>query len=122
MKTKLEFQFVIPLDSLLSTARDNLESEDQDIHAVSKAILDHTSESIKIRDAIIADEHVYLAPYVDFWFGDSISAANRLLNHQDESIRLLSKCLIDQEQAALLTKMSFLAEMNRLGAEPNHTD
>jgi len=105
---------------ILKTANDNLGSNDENVRAVAKAILDVTREATKVKEGIAADGNVDLAPYFDFWFADAIAAANTLLNSENENIRYMAKCLIEQEQAILKSKMDFLDEMKRCGIKPRH--
>jgi len=119
-KVTFKFDFVIPAEMILKTANDNLGSNDENVRAVAKAILDVTREATKVKEGIAADGNVDLAPYFDFWFADAIAAANTLLNSENENIRYMAECLIEQEKAILKSKMDFLDEMKRCGIKPRH--
>jgi hypothetical protein len=119
-KVSLNFDFVIPADLVVNAANENLDSDDENIRAVSKAILDLTREATKVKDGMMADGNVDLAPYFDFWFADAIPAANVLLDSKDDNIRYMAECLIEQEKAILKSKTAFLDEMKRRGIKPQH--
>ena len=113
------FDFLIPADFLLEFARNSHNAQNEDLRAVAKAVLDATHEATTVQKAIAANGKVDLAPYFDFWFGDAIEAANRLIDSDDENTRYLAKCVIGQQKAVADSKESFLREMKRLGVEPN---
>jgi hypothetical protein len=117
-KVTLNFSFVIPAEMILKTANDNLDSSDESIRSVAKAILDVTREAKRVQEGIAADGNVDLAPYFDFWFADAIAAANSLLNSEKENIRYMAESLIEQEKAILKSKIDFLDEMKRCGIKP----
>ena len=111
----LQFDWVRPSNLIIAVACDGVDSTEADVRDVSKALLDLIAEAARIQMGILADGSVDLAPYFDFWFADSIVAANRLLSHDEETIRLLAECLICQEQSLIESKESFLKSMHRLG-------
>jgi hypothetical protein len=117
-KVTFDFDFVIPAEMTLKTAKDNLGSSDENVRAVAKAIVDVTREATRVQESLRADGNIDLAPYFDFWFADAVAAANKLLNSGNENIRYMAKCLIEQEQAILKSKRSFLDEMKRRGIRP----
>lgn len=117
-----KLDFVIPADIVVCTANENLDSVDENTRAVSKAILDLTREATKVQAAVAEDGDVDLAPYFDFWFADSIAAANALVKCDDTTaaVRDMAEMLIKQEEAVLKSKAAFLKEMKRLGVKPKH--
>ena len=119
-KVSLNLNFVIPADLVVNTANENLDSDDENIRTVSKAILDLTREATKVKDGMATNGNVDLAPYFDFWFADAIAAANTLLKYDDANIRYMAECLIEQEKAIHKSKTSFLEEMKRLGIKPKY--
>ena len=119
-KVSLNFDFVIPADLIVTTANKNLTSTNENIRAVSKAILDLTREATTVKNGMTASGNVDLAPYFDFWFADAVAAANALLNNEDNNIRYMAECLIEQEQAILKSKTAFLEEMKSRGIKPQH--
>ena len=115
MNFKFSLGFVMPEEFVLESARGGVESPDVDIQAVSKALLDLTTVAKKVQADILEDISVDLGPYFDFWFADSVAAASRLLNHEQEQVRYLAQCLIDQEKSVLQSREGFLLELKRLG-------
>jgi hypothetical protein len=103
----------------MTIARASVTSPDENYRSVAKAVLDVTAEALSIQKAIAEDGRVDLAPYFDFWFGDAVGCANKLLQYDDKEARHLGQCLIDLEKASIKSKESFLAEMKRLGIQPS---
>lgn len=120
-KASFDFEVVIPTDMVVLAAKKHTDSDNENVRAVAKALLDLTAVSTMIRDRIKNRQPVDLAPYFDFWFADAITAANLIESSDNESIRFLAKSLIAQEDAILRSKMEFLSEMKRRGIRPNHT-
>ncbi len=113
----LKFDFVMPADPVLRTAIKAAGSQDENLRAVGKAMLDVTREAKSIQEALVAGRPVELSPYFDFWFGDAVAAANVVLKSDDESSRALARCLIEQEQAIIKSRKGFLDEAKRLGVK-----
>ncbi len=115
MNVELSFNFILPLGPVLHLAENSVHSDDENLRSVSKAVLDVAREAKKIQSAFEEDRDVDLAPYLDFWFANTIDAANVLLSSTDETTRNLGKCLIEQEKAITNSKAEFLEEMKRRG-------
>ena len=116
---QFSFEFITPAERVMAFARASIASHDENYRSVAKAVLDVTAEALSIQKAIAEDGRVDLAPYFDFWFGDAVGCANKLLQYDDKEARHLGQCLIDLEKASIKSKESFLAEMKRLGIQPS---
>jgi hypothetical protein len=111
----------MPTKHVLDIARTWLASSDHEKRrAIAKALIDVTKEARTVQRGLADNGNVDLAPYFDFWMGDAVSAANELLNSNDENDRTLAQCLIDQEKAIIKSKADFLAEMKRQGIQPKN--
>jgi hypothetical protein len=117
-QVRLTFDFVMPVERIMAVARDHLDSPDGNYRSVAMAVLDVTAVATTIQKEIAADGNVDLAPYFDFWFGDAVDCAHKLLHYSDSDARDLGQCLIDMEKAAIKSKENFLTEMKRLGIRP----
>lgn len=117
---KFDFQFIEPSEAVMEAAQKLRESPDEDRRCTAKALLDVTAAGRAIKDAIIEDRDVDLAPYFDFWFADAVSAAEKLQHADDKDARHLAQCVLDSEKAIIKSKESFLAEMKRLGIKPKN--
>lgn len=116
---QFDFQFVEPVETVMAAACKLVNSPDENRRSVAKAVLDVTAAGRTIKDALVENRDADLAPYFDFWFGDSITCAEKLLHSDDQDARLLAECLIAMEKATIQSKESFLAEMKRLGVRPS---
>ena len=97
----LSFQFIEPVDRLMAVARTFAVSPDENRRTVAKALLDVTAAGLAIKKAIEENRNADLAPYLDFWFADAISSAQKLLQYEDIESRDLAQCLIDSEKAII---------------------
>jgi hypothetical protein len=117
-KFRFKFEFIMPAERIMAVARNNLDSPDENLRSVAKAVLDVTAEASKIKSAMAEDKDADLGPYFDFWFADALNCANQLLDCEEPDARNLARCLIDIERATVKSKESFLVEMKRLGLRP----
>ncbi|SRR5216684_818108 len=117
-KFNFSFSFIEPAPHLLEAARKFADSPEENRRAVAKAVLDVTAAGRAIKEALLQNRDADLAPYLDFWFADSVACAQKLFASDDKEARYLAECLIQLEQAAIKSKESFLAEMKRLGIKP----
>jgi hypothetical protein len=102
----------------MASAQKFLSSPDESLRSVAKALLDVTAAGLPIKQAMMEDRDAKLDPYLDFWFGDSINCAEKLVHSDDEEVRHVAECLIDAEKAVIKSKESVLAEFKRLGIKP----
>jgi hypothetical protein len=126
---KVQFQFSLeyiePAEYMVSVARKFADSPDENRRAVAKALLDVSAAGLAVKkameprtdteSAMKANTNTDMAPYLDFWFADAISSAQKLLRYDDAESRDLAQCLIDAEKAVMKSKESVLAEIKRLG-------
>lgn len=124
--TKMDFRFVIPTDVVLSNANDLLMSDNQDHRDIGKVVTDLTVIQKTIQESIqhemTNDGTVDLAPWFDYWFGDTIETAQRLKDSPQIPVSHVAHVLLDQESAIIHSKESFLKEMKRLDVRPKHDD
>lgn len=117
-KVQFSFAFVEPSETVVAAAQRFLSSPDEKLRSVAKALLDVTAAGLPIKKGMMEDSDTKLDPYLDFWFGDAISCAERLLHSDNEEVRHIAQCLIDAEKAVIKSKESILSEMKRLKIKP----
>jgi hypothetical protein len=119
-RVELSLQFIEPAEHLTATARKFADSPDENRRSVAKALLDVTAAGLAIKKAMENNADADLAPYLDFWFVDSISCAQQLLKYDDAESRNLAQCLIDAEKAVIESKERVLSEIKRAGLKPGN--
>jgi hypothetical protein len=108
----LHFQYVIPADTVLATARTMAASAIQDEMDVGKAVLELTEIAQKTQAALTGKagkQNYKLEVYFDYNFGGSLEAAKRLLSSAVDEVYNVAKCLINQFEAVGESRASFLA-------------
>jgi hypothetical protein len=115
LQCEFALEFIEPPPPVRVLARKLLDSPDDNCRSLAKAVLDVAKAGRKIKTSIAGDKEIDLAPYFDFWFGDALDTAQKLLHSDDKVIRQLAQCLIEMEKAVVESKENFLVEMKRLG-------
>ncbi len=116
--TQFDFQFIIPTDAVLASAKVLLISDIQQHRDIAKVVVELTDIQKAIQAEIMKDGTVDLAPWFDYWFGDTIETAQQLKNSASVDISHVAHVLIEQEAGIIHSKESFLKEMKRLGVRP----
>jgi hypothetical protein len=121
-QAQFDFQFVIPTDDVLIQAQTLLQSDVQNHRDIAKVVTELTAIQKQIQDDISKDGTVDLAPWLDYWFGDTIETAQHLKQSDAIDVSRVAHILLDQEAAIIRSKESFLNEMKRLAVQPKHED
>lgn len=116
---RIGFEFVIPADQLLASAREMLASPIQEYRDIAKAVLEVTDISLDLQHRLSSQIEADFAPYFDYWFGDAIEAAKRHKASSDKGVAAVAESLIAQEEAIVHSKEAFLLEAKRLNIRPN---
>lgn len=119
-KFSFSLKFIEPVEHLMTTARAFATSPDENRRSVAKALLDVTALGMDLKNAIEENRDADMAPYLDFWFADSVACARKLRHYEDPESRDLAECLISAEQDVIASKESVLSEIKRLGLKPGN--
>ena len=104
--------FINPAENILAFANDSLSSPNEHLRSVAKAVIDITRESKTLQESITSP-NPDIAPYIDFWFGDSLDFARTLLASPDRMSRNLAQCLIAHEESVVASRAAMLEEAKR---------
>jgi hypothetical protein len=107
----ISFQFIVPAEAVMESATKMAASGTSDEKVVGSALLELTDITIRTQAAVqdVASKENYdLAVYLDYKFGDSLEAANRLKDTPDKDIRYVAETLIRQSEAVESTKSAVL--------------
>lgn len=119
---KVDFQFVIPTEAVLLSAQTMLQSPHQEYRDIAKVVIELTTLQRFIQTEMINDGNVDLSPWFDYWFGDTLETAESVKSSTDQEACLVAAILLDQEEAIIHSKESFLNEMKRLNIRPTTSE
>jgi hypothetical protein len=111
----LQFQFIVPGDDLLDYARQVSATGTQEQKDVAAAVLRLNEIARDLIPRIQNQTGANLAPYFDFWFGDSVEAAQRLMASPSELDQRLGDVLLKQENVIAGSRHIYLSEAKRVG-------
>ncbi|MBA4190804.1 MAG: hypothetical protein C0467_22690 [Planctomycetaceae bacterium] len=108
----ISFEFVVPAEEVLATARKMASSSNRDEQVVGKSVLDLTEVTNRSKAAVedVTNPADYdMAVYFDYKFGDSLEAAKRLESATDKEVGYVADTLISQSEAITKSKAAFQA-------------
>ena len=111
-EVNINFNFVVPAEGVLATARKMAASSDADQKAVGSTLLDLTEITNRTKDAVadVKNPATYdLAVYFDYKFGDSLEAAKRLEKGGEKEVGYVATTLVKQSEAIAESKAAFQA-------------
>lgn len=111
-KVSITYEFVVPADGVLASARKMATSSNQDEKTVGGAVVELTDIINRTKAAIedtVSNDTYDLGVYFDYQFGDTLEAAKRLKTSPDKEVRYVADTLISQSEAITKSKTAFLA-------------
>lgn len=114
-KVSLNFEFNVPAQHVLDSARKLLVAGNQDERDVAKALIDATNATLATRDALMnPNANFDLSVYFDIWLGDALEAADRLSGSTNPDVRYVVDCLKAQNEAIVKSKEAFLNQTKHI--------
>ncbi len=110
-EVELSFQFIVPSDEVLATARRMAQSTSEDEQSVGKCLLDLTEVVLKSKAALEnpgTEEHFDLSVIFDYNAGGSLEFAKRLTGSADRDVHNVATTLEAQLNAIAASKIAFL--------------
>jgi hypothetical protein len=111
-EVSISFNFVVPADGVLATARKMASSSDPDEKTVGSTVLELTDITKRTMVAVAdvrSKANYDLAVYFDFNFGGSLEAAKRLEKVTDKEVVYVADSLIEQANSIAKSKAAWQA-------------